>query len=59
MSTTFDDTYTDHDFKRRLTEGNRDWIPHTGRREPDLVVDGLDNSLLARLIGLFKGRDRR
>ena len=56
----FDDTYTDQDFKRRLQEGNREWMAHvTRRREPDLAVDGLRNSLFSRLLGLLTGRNRR
>lgn len=55
----FDDTYTDQEFKRRLQESNRDWIAQVARREPDLAVDGLGNSLFSRLLGLLTGRNRR
>ena len=48
-----DDTYTDLEFKKRITDANKDWIGQFARREPDLKVEGLTSSFLFRLLRLF------
>ena len=55
----FDNTYTDQEFKRRLEKANDDWIAKAARREPDLTVDGLRGSLIARLLALFGAKAPR
>ena len=53
----FDQTYADQDFKQQIERARAGWmaqVPHD--RQPDLNVDGLRGSLLARLFGLFSGR---
>lgn len=53
----FDQTYADQDFKQHIEQARAGWmaqVPHD--RQPDLNVDGLRGSLLARLIGALSGR---
>lgn len=49
----FDDTLTDDDFQRALRESQDDALAGPTDSDPDLRVEGLSNSLLAKLFGLF------
>ncbi len=49
----FETTMTEADFQRPLLEANEAELARKARPEPDLSVDGLQNSLLARLLALF------
>lgn len=53
----FDVTLTDIEFNQDFVNKNADWMLSVGGREPDLAVDGLRNSLLSWLIGLFNRDD--
>jgi len=50
---TYDDTYTDHEFEKSLAEANAELFASVKRGEPDLKVDGLDGSIMSRLLALF------
>jgi hypothetical protein len=55
----FDQTYADQDFKQQIEHARVGWmtqVPHD--RQPDLDVDGLRGSLLARLLGAFSGQGK-
>ena len=52
----FDKTYTDSDFKQQIRQADQQWMAQYARREPDLDIDGLQPSLLSRLLGLFGQR---
>lgn len=55
----FDQTYADQDFKQQIEQARAGWMAQVPRdRQPDLNVDGLRGSLLARLIGALSGRGR-
>jgi hypothetical protein len=55
----FDQTYADQDFKQQIEQARAGWMAQVPRdRQPDLNVDGLRGSLLARLIGALIGRGR-
>jgi hypothetical protein len=55
----FDQTYADQDFKQQIEQARAGWMEQVPRdRQPDLDVDGLRGSLLARLIGALSGRGR-
>lgn len=48
----FEETYADHDFKQQMAEAQVGWmaqVPQSG--QPDLDVEGLNGTLLARLLG--------
>lgn len=48
---TFDQTYADQDFKEHIDQARAGWMQQVPRdRQPDLNVEGLRGSLLARLI---------
>jgi hypothetical protein len=49
----FDETYSDSDFQRALTDQHAEWLADAHRPEPDLNVDGLRRSLLSRLLAFF------
>jgi len=49
----FDDTMTEADFVRPILEPNEESLLMLQRSEPDLAVDGLEHSLLSRLLSLF------
>jgi len=50
----FDETYADSDFKHQMADAKAGWMAGIPREsEPDLHVEGLSGSLLARLIGIF------
>lgn len=51
----FDDTLTDDDFRRALRDSHDELLAGPVDAEPDLRVEGLSNSLLAKLLGLFRG----
>lgn len=55
----FENTITEHDLDpqaQRLVQANR---METSDFEPDLAVDGLSDSILSRLIGLFDSGRRQ
>lgn len=56
----FENTITEHDLDpqaKGFVQANR---RNTNEFEPDLAVDGLSDSILSRLLGLFDfGRGRR
>lgn len=53
----FDDTYADQDFQRRLERARSGWMADLPRaQQPDLNVEGLRGSLLARLVSAVCGR---
>lgn len=55
----FDQTYADQDFKQHIEQARAGWmaqVPH--ERQPDLSVEGMRGSLLARLIAALCGRSR-
>jgi hypothetical protein len=55
----FDQTYSDQEFKREIEQARAGWMAQVPRdRQPDLNVDGLSGSLLARLIGVLTGRGK-
>lgn len=51
----FEDTLTDEDFQRALRDSHEEVLKAPRDAEPDLRVEGLSNSLLARLFGLLRG----
>ena len=51
----FDDTMTEADFVRPLLDANEERYVRA-RREPDLAVDGLEASLVTRLLTLLQGK---
>jgi len=53
----FETTMTEADFQRPLLDANEEQMMRAMKPEPDLTVDGLTSSLLARLLALFS-RDR-
>ncbi len=56
----FDQTYADQDFKQYIEQARAGWMTQVPReRHPDLNVEGLRGSLLARLIGAFCGRGKQ
>ena len=55
----FENTVTEQDMDRtacNFVQGQRDDMPDV---EPDLVVDGLSDSVLSRILGLFGREPRR
>jgi len=53
----FDETYADQDFQRQIAEAQVGWMADVPRSaQPDLGVEGLRGSLLARLLGALRGR---
>jgi len=52
----FDDTQTEADFPRPLLQPSEERMLAMLRNEPDLTVDGLEHSLVSRLINLFGGK---
>jgi hypothetical protein len=48
----FDETYADADFERAIAEARRGWMADVPREtQPDLGVDGMRASILARVLG--------
>ncbi len=58
MIVSFESTMTEADFKRPLLDAAEDRLAREARGDADFSVDGLDQSLLSRLLGLFSGRHR-
>jgi hypothetical protein len=53
----FDDTYADRDFQREIAEARAGWMAEVPRpSQPDLSVEGLGNTLVARVLGALTGR---
>ena len=56
----FDQTYADQDFKQHIEQARAGWMTQVpGEQQPDLNVEGLRGSLLARLIGAFCGHGKK
>lgn len=53
----FEDTLTE-EFERSLRESRDQGLLGPGDVEPDLRVEGLSNSLLAKILGFFGGKNR-
>lgn len=51
----FDDTYTDPEFERALSDANQELFGTHRPQEPDLSVQGLKGSLVSRLQALLRG----
>ena len=51
-----DTTMTEFEFKRPLLDPNEERLARELQRDSDLRVDGLRNSLLGLLAGLFSGK---
>jgi hypothetical protein len=51
-----DATRPEFEFKRPLLDPNEERLARELQRDSDLRVDGLRNSLLGRLAGLFGGK---
>lgn len=49
----FDDTLTDRDFAEALRESPLESVRAREAGEPDLSVDGLQHSLVSRVLGWF------
>lgn len=55
----FDQTYADQDFKQHIEQASAGWMAQVPLdRQPDLNVEGMRGSLLARLIGVLCGRGK-
>ena len=53
----FDQTYADRDFQKQLDQARAGWMAQIPRpQQPDLYVEGLRGSILARVLSLFSGR---
>jgi len=55
MAIEFDATMTEAEFQRPLLDAAEERIAREARGEADLVVDGLVDSLLSRLVRLVSG----
>jgi hypothetical protein len=53
----FDDTMTEADFVRPLLDAAEERFVTAGR-EPDLAVDGLEATLVSKLLTLLQGHGR-
>jgi hypothetical protein len=51
-------TLTEADFKRPLLDAAEELLVRQARGDVDLAVEGLNHSLLSRLVGLFSGGAR-
>lgn len=49
----FDVTMTDSEFKRDFVNQDEEWLRDAAPAEPDLEIDGLNQSLMSRLLSLF------
>jgi hypothetical protein len=58
MGIDFQATMTEADFKRPLLDAAEDRLAREARGETDLVVEGLADSLLSRLLRIFSGAGR-
>lgn len=52
----FDDTLTERDFDRPILEPSEERLLAALRPEPDLAVDGLEHSVVSRLLALLGGK---
>ncbi len=53
----FDETYADQDFKQQIAEARNGWMAQVpAPHQPDLRVEGLSGSVLARLLRALTGR---
>jgi hypothetical protein len=50
----FEDTLTEIDFRPPLSDSDDDWLAQRMGTDPDLHVDGLEQSLVARLMDLLR-----
>ena len=55
MAIEFDSTMTEAEFRRPLLEPAEERLARDARGEADLVVEGLADSLLSRLVRLVSG----
>ena len=55
MVANFQSTLTEADFKRPLLDAAEERLAREARGDVDLAVEGLNDSLLSRLIRLFSG----
>jgi hypothetical protein len=54
---TFEETYADRDFQQQLAAALGGWVKDVPRAsQPDLRVEGLSDSLFARVLGVLTGR---
>jgi hypothetical protein len=52
----FDETYADHDFTQQIAEARAGWMAQVPLPpQPDLRVEGLDGSLIARVLRRLTG----
>jgi hypothetical protein len=58
MSVNFQATLTEADFKRPLLDAAEDRLVREARGDVDLAVEGLNDSLLSRLVRLFSAGRR-
>lgn len=58
MGINFESTLTEADFKRPLLDATEERLAREARGEVDLVVEGLADSLLSRIVRLFSGGAR-
>jgi hypothetical protein len=58
MGINFEATLTEADFKRPLLDAAEEKLAREARGDVDLVVEGLADSLLSRLLRLFSGVTR-
>jgi hypothetical protein len=49
----FDATLTDIEFNKDFVNKQSDWFKAARPAEPDLEIDGLDRSLLSRILALI------
>ena len=49
----FDVTMTDAQFKRDFVNQSESWMQDSRSAEPDLEIDGLNQSLLSRLLSVL------
>jgi hypothetical protein len=53
----FEDTYADQDFERELAKARAGWMTEVPRpNQPDLRVEGLNDSLVGLVLGALAGR---
>jgi len=55
----FENTITEHDMDANSQQFVQGLRGELGDMEPDLSVDGLSESILSRIMGLFGGRKSR
>ena len=55
MTVNFESTITEADFSRPLLDAAEERLAREARGEVDLAVEGLNDSLLSRLVRAFSG----